>query len=126
MRGRAKGWLGLGLEARSGGEAARGVARGAHVARVHGGSVAAGRWQGVTGELTGATGRAPSKVVGGGAHPSGDAAWRRWRMLRAATFNGGEAAPVMDDVDGVALQCQGRREKVRGESIWMERESARS
>jgi hypothetical protein len=43
-------------------------------------------------------------------------------MLRAAAFNGGEAALVMDDVDGMALQCQGRREKVRGESIWTERE----
>jgi hypothetical protein len=29
--------------------------------------------------------------------------------------NGGEAAPVMDDVDGVALQCRGRRKKVRDE-----------
>jgi hypothetical protein len=38
-------------------------------------------------------------------------------MLRAATFNDGEAAPVTDDVDGVALQCRGRREMVRGESI---------
>jgi hypothetical protein len=45
-------------------------------------------------------------------------------MLRAVTFNGGEASPVMDDVDGVGLQCRGRREKVRGESIWMERECA--
>jgi hypothetical protein len=32
-------------------------------------------------------------------------AWRQWRMLRAAAFNGGEAAPVMDDIGGVALQC---------------------
>jgi hypothetical protein len=31
---------------------------------------------------------------------------------------------VMDDVDGVALQCRGRREKVRGEFIWTERERA--
>jgi hypothetical protein len=46
------------------------------------------------------------------------------KLTRAAAFNGGEAAPVMDDVDGVALQCQGRREKVRGESIWTERERA--
>jgi hypothetical protein len=29
---------------------------------------------------------------------------------------------AVDDVDGVALQCRGRREKLRGESIWMERE----
>jgi hypothetical protein len=69
-------------------------------------------------------GGASSKVVGGRAHPSGVAAWRWWRMLRAVAFNGGEAAPVTDDVDSVALQCRGRREKVRGESIWMERERA--
>jgi hypothetical protein len=57
-----------------------------------GSSVVAGRWQSVAGELAGATGRASGKAVGGGAHPSG-----------------GAAAPVTDDVDGVALQCQGRR-----------------
>jgi hypothetical protein len=60
-------------------------------------------------------GSVSGKAVGGGAQPSGGAAWRRWRMLRAVAFNGGEAAPVTDDIDGVALQCQGRREKVRGE-----------
>jgi hypothetical protein len=37
------------------------------------------------------------------AHPSGSGAWRRWRMLPTAVFNGGEAAPVTDDIDGVAL-----------------------
>jgi hypothetical protein len=45
-------------------------------------------------------------------------------MLPAAVFNGGEATTVMDDIDSVALQCRGRREKVRGEPIWMERERA--
>jgi hypothetical protein len=45
-------------------------------------------------------------------------------MLQVEAFNGGEAASMMDDVDGVALQCRGRREKVRGESIWTEREHA--
>jgi hypothetical protein len=39
-------------------------------------------------------------------------------------FNGGETTPVTDEVDGVAQQCWGRREKVRGESIWTERERA--
>jgi hypothetical protein len=43
-------------------------------------------------------------------------------MLRAAAFIGGEGALVTDDVDGVALQCRERREMVRGESIWTERE----
>jgi hypothetical protein len=84
--------------------------------------VAASRRQGAAGELAGATGRASAKGVGGGAQPSCGAAWRRWRMLRAVAFNGDEAALVMDDIDGVALQCRGRREKVRVESIWMERE----
>jgi hypothetical protein len=46
-------------------------------------------------------------------------------MLRAVAFNGGEAALMMDDVDSVALQCWGRREKVRGEPIWTERERER-
>jgi hypothetical protein len=45
-------------------------------------------------------------------------------MLRAMAFNGSEAALVMYDVDGVALQCRGRREKVRGESICTKRECA--
>jgi hypothetical protein len=36
-------------------------------------SVVAGRWQGAIGELAQPIGRATSKVVGGGAHPSGDA-----------------------------------------------------
>jgi hypothetical protein len=45
-------------------------------------------------------------------------------MLGAATFISGEVASVMDDVNGVSLQCWGRREKVRGESIWIERERA--
>jgi hypothetical protein len=58
-------------------------------------------------------GGAPSKVVRGGAHPSGGAAWKQWRMLRAAASNGGEAASVMDVSVGVAQQCRGRREKVR-------------
>jgi hypothetical protein len=54
------------------------------------------------------------KAVGGEAHLSGGAVWRGWTMLRVAAFNGSEAAPVTDDIDGVALWCRGRREKVRG------------
>jgi hypothetical protein len=69
-------------------------------------------------------GGASGKAVEGGAHPSGSAMWRRWRMLQAVAFNGSEAAPGMDGVDGVALQCRGRREKVTGESIWTKRERA--
>jgi hypothetical protein len=45
-------------------------------------------------------------------------------MLRAAAFIAREGVPVMDDIDGAALQCRGGREKVRGESIWTEREHA--
>jgi hypothetical protein len=69
-------------------------------------------------------GGASGNAIGDGAHPSGGATWRRWRMLPAAVFNGGEATTVMDDIDSVALQCRGRREKVRGEPIWTERERA--
>jgi hypothetical protein len=56
-------------------------------------------------------GGTPSKAVEGGAHPSGVVACWRWRMLWVAVFNGGEASPVTDDVDGVALYCRegGRR-----------------
>jgi hypothetical protein len=60
-------------------------------------------------------GGAPGKANGGGDHPSDGAAWRRWRMLRAVAFYGGEAAPVIDDIDGIARQCRRSREKVRGE-----------
>jgi hypothetical protein len=45
-------------------------------------------------------------------------------MLQAAAFSGGEAAPMMDDIDGVALQCWGRREEMRDESVWTEKERA--
>jgi hypothetical protein len=92
---------------------------------VRDGAVAAGRRQGATGELAGVTGRVSGKAVRGGAHMSDAAMERRWRMLRAAAFVGGEGAPVMDDIDGVALQCRERSEKVRGDSIWIERERAR-
>jgi hypothetical protein len=38
------------------------------------GSLVAGQHQGAAEELAGATGRAPGKAVGGGAHPSGGTA----------------------------------------------------
>jgi hypothetical protein len=81
-------------------------------------SVAAGQWQGVADELTGATRRAPGKAIRGGAHPSGGAAWRRWMMLRAAAFVGLEGAPVVGGDGGMALQCQCGRGKVRTASNW--------
>jgi hypothetical protein len=43
--------------------------------------VVVGWWQGAAGELAGATGRAPDKAVGGRAHPSDGAAWRRRRSM---------------------------------------------
>jgi hypothetical protein len=60
---------------------------------------------------------APIEPDGGGARRSG-------AELTRVVARRGEAAPVMDDADGLALQCWGRREKVRGESIWSETESA--
>jgi hypothetical protein len=86
-RDRPKGWLGLGLVARSGGGAA--------------------------GELAGATWRARGMAVWGGAHPSGGAAWRRWRMLRAMAFIGGEGAMVAGGDGGTTLLWRRGREKVR-------------
>jgi hypothetical protein len=105
-RDRLKGWLGLGLAARSDGEAAHGAEQGVRRERSRRGhraqlvcvttrwhpQCAAGRWHDAAGELVGATGRAPGKAVGGGAHPSGDAAWRRLRMLQPVAFNGSEVA----------------------------------
>jgi hypothetical protein len=78
--------------------------------------VAVGRRQGDVGELVGATGRAPGKAAGGGAHPSGGAAWRRWRMLWAVTFINREGAPVADGDGGTTLQCRCGRGKVRAAS----------
>jgi hypothetical protein len=103
-----KGWLGLSLVARSGGEVACGALTGS--------SVAASRWQGVAGELAGATRRAPGKAVRGRAHPSDGVVWRQWRMLWVAAFNGGETAPVGGGNGGTALQCQCERGKVRAAS----------
>jgi hypothetical protein len=107
-------------------DARTGRARGAVTARsscvrwrsgaLTGGSVVAGRRQGATGELTGATGRASGKAVGGGAHPNDIVAWRRWRILQAVAFVVREGAPVAGGDGGTALQCWCRRRKVRAAS----------
>jgi hypothetical protein len=77
------------------------------------GSVAAGRRQGATGELMGATGRAPGKAIGGGAHLSGGVMERWWRMLWAAAFIGGEGAPVVNSDGGTTLQSRRGTGEVR-------------
>jgi hypothetical protein len=64
MHGRPKGWLGLGLAARSGGETTRITVRDARDGTLVGLLVVAGQRQGAAGELAGATGRASSKAVG--------------------------------------------------------------
>jgi hypothetical protein len=96
MRGEPKGWLGLGLAARSGREMTHGGVPAS-------GSVAAGRRQGVAGELAGETGRALGKAVGGRADPSGGTVERRWRMLRAVAFISGEGSPVASGDGGTTL-----------------------
>jgi hypothetical protein len=58
------------------------------------------------GELVGAIGRAPGKEAGGGAHPNGGAAWRRWRSLGTMMFVSGETAPVAGGDGGTTLQCR--------------------
>jgi hypothetical protein len=54
-----------------------------------------------------ATGRTPGKAVRGGAYPSSDAAWRRWRSFGATTFCGGEGRTVVADGHGMLLQLEG-------------------
>jgi hypothetical protein len=116
MHGRPKGWLGLGLAARSGGETTRITVRGAHDGTLAGLLVVAGQWQDAAGELVGATRRASSKAVGGGAHPSGGTTCRLWRMLRVAVFVGGEGVLVAGGDGGTGLQCRCRKRKVRAAS----------
>jgi hypothetical protein len=77
------------------------------------GLVAAVRRQGAAGELVGATGRAPGKAIGGGAHSSGGAMERQWRMLWAAAFIGGEGAPVAGSDGGMSLQSRRGTGEVR-------------
>jgi hypothetical protein len=114
MCSRLKGQLGLGLVAQPDGDAAHGAgtarverARSPRTTRAHDGAVArspaAGWRQGATSELTEATGRAPGNAVGGGVHPSGGVTERRWRMLRATAFIGGEGAPVAGGDGGTTL-----------------------
>jgi hypothetical protein len=122
-----KGWLGLSLAAQSGREAARGAEttrvcrarsqRGNHAQLTRVTVQCCARWrQAATGELTGATGMALGNAVGGGAQPSGGAAWRRWRMLRAVAFIGGEGASVAGGDGGRTLQCGCGRGKVSATS----------
>jgi hypothetical protein len=67
--------------------------------------VVASRRQCAIDELTGATGRALGKAVGGRAHPNGGAARRRGRSLGTSAFVGGERAPVVSGDGGMTLQC---------------------
>jgi hypothetical protein len=84
-RGWPKGRLGLRLVVRS----SRGAACGGTLTD---GPVAASRRQGVPREHQWGPGMAPGKAIGGGSHPNGDAAWRRWRSLRTTAFVGGESS----------------------------------
>jgi hypothetical protein len=84
---------------------------------LYSGSVVAGRRQGATGELAGATGRVPGNAVGGGAHPNGGEAWRRRRSHGTAALVNGKRAPVASGDAGTTLQCRCRRGKVRATSI---------
>jgi hypothetical protein len=68
-----------------------------------------GQQQGSTDELAGATRRAQSKAIGGGAHPRNGSTCGGG----AAMSNSGGGAPVMGGISGMVLQCWGRREMVR-------------
>jgi hypothetical protein len=67
-----------------------------------GGSAVAQRWQGVAGDLEGVTGKVPGKEERAGAHRNGGSTVRRHKRRRAASFVGGEGAPVGGD-DGCGV-----------------------
>jgi hypothetical protein len=77
-----------------------------------GGSAVARRWQGVAGYLEGVTGKVPGKEERTGVHRNGGSTVRRCQRRRAATFVGGEGAPVVADGGDEVLQL-GRGEGVR-------------
>jgi hypothetical protein len=59
--------------------------------------VVARRRQGVCGDLEGVTGKVPDKEERAGSHRNGGSTVRRCKRRRAATFVGGEGAPVGGD-----------------------------
>jgi hypothetical protein len=67
------------------------------------------RWQGVAGDLEGATGRVPGKEERVGAHRNGGSTVRQRKWRRAAVFNGGGVAPVVVDKGGWVLQLEETR-----------------
>jgi hypothetical protein len=77
-----------------------------------GASAGAGRWQGVVGDLEGATGKVPGKDERAGAHRNGGSTVRRRKQRQAAVFNGGGVAPVVVDVCGGVLQHRCERGKL--------------
>jgi hypothetical protein len=95
--------------------------------RWHGGALADGstvaqRWQGVAGDLKGATWEVPGKEERAGAHRKGVPMVRRCKRHRAAVFNGGGVTPVVVDDGGWVLQFDGdprvrRRWSIEGRSI---------
>jgi hypothetical protein len=65
------------------------------------------RWQGVAGDLEGATGEVSGKEEGAEAHWNGVPMVRRRKQRRVAAFNGGGVAPVVIDERGEVLQLEG-------------------
>jgi hypothetical protein len=80
---------------------------GRHCGVLAGGSAGARRWQGVVGDLEGATGEVPVKEERAGAHRNGVPTVRRCKRRRAAAFNGGGVALVVIDECGEVLQLEG-------------------
>jgi hypothetical protein len=75
-------------------------------------SAVARRRQGITGDLEGVTGKVLGKEERIGAHRNGGSTVRRYQQRRAATFVGGEGAPVVTGGGEEVLQL-GRVEGVR-------------
>jgi hypothetical protein len=116
-RGWMKGWLGLGLAARSSRGAAlvptqlRALVAWSPRAGRCGGTLAEGpvvaiRWQGVTDELVGTTGTAPGNESGGGARRGRRSTARRRGRLGTVAFQWRVALAIIDEC-GEVLQLEG-------------------
>jgi hypothetical protein len=84
-----------------------------------GDSTVARRWQGVAGDLKGATGKVPGKEERAGAHRNGGSTVRREESSETAVFTGGEGALV--DV----VECDEVLQLGRGKGVWELQDIAR-
>jgi hypothetical protein len=84
-----------------------------------GGSAVAQRWQGVAGDLEGATGKVPGKEERAGAHRNGGSTARREESFGTVAFAREEGAPV------VVVECDELLQLGRGKGVRKLQEIAR-